>query len=113
LFVALLRAPHGSFIGIEEPELTVHPAALPLLYDYLHQASSMSQVVITTHSPVLLDAFDVERDSVFVVECVNGATIVGPLAEHELEPVRQRLLTLGELMLVGGLEATPQPSDEG
>ena len=44
-----------TLIGIEEPELTVHPGVLPMLYDFLIQASRRSQVLITTHSPDLLN----------------------------------------------------------
>ena len=70
---ALLQMPSLSLIGIEEPELNIHPGAIPLLYDYLDEATCRSQVVITTHSPELLALLD--ADDVRVVDRQNGVTI--------------------------------------
>src|SRR5206468_4134073 len=54
IITALLQEPPLPLLGIEEPELTIHPGALPLLYDYLEETSSRSQILLTTHSPDLL-----------------------------------------------------------
>ena len=104
LLTALLQRPTIPVIGIEEPELTVHPGALPMVYDYFVQASELSQVVITTHSPIILDVADVERDHVFVVDRGNGYTDVRRVSEQQLAPVRQKLLSLGDLYLSGDLQ---------
>ncbi len=106
ILTALLQEPPLPIIGIEEPELTVHPGALPLLMDYLRQASKQSQVIITTHSPELLDL--VKPHEVQVVERTNGATIIRPLAEHQHLAVSDRLLRLGELMTMEGLRQEEQ-----
>ena len=106
ILTALLQEPPLPIIGIEEPELTVHPGALPLLMDYLRQASKQSQVIITTHSPELLDL--VKPHEVQVVERTNGATIIRPLAEHQHKAVSDRLLRLGELMTMEGLRQEEQ-----
>ena len=45
----------ASLIGVEEPELTIHPGALAVLADVMVEASSRTQVVATTHSPDLID----------------------------------------------------------
>jgi len=99
---ALLQEPPLSVIGIEEPELTVHPGALPLLVDFLRQASERSQVVITTHSPNLLDLLN--DDEVRVVERRDGVTTVGSLKQQQKGLVRDGLLKLGELMVTEGLQ---------
>jgi len=104
LLTALLQTPALPVVGIEEPELTVHPGALPLLYDYLRQACEESQVIITTHSPVILDVLDVDHDAVFVVERRGSVTDVQRVGESKLAPVRERLLSLGELLLAGDLQ---------
>jgi len=104
ILTALLQKPHLAVIGIEEPELTVHPGALPLLFDYLRQASERSQVLITSHSPVLLDLVDVDRDSIFVVEREAGETHIEPVGDEALRPVRDRLLRLGDLFTSGALQ---------
>jgi predicted ATPase len=96
IITALLQEPPLTLIGIEEPELTVHPGALPLLYDFLVQASKRSQVLITTHSPDLLGLL--KADEVRVVERRDGVTTVGPMDESQREAIHERLFTPGELM---------------
>ncbi len=104
LLTALLQNPRIPVIGIEEPELTVHPGALPMLVDYLHQASEVSQIIMTTHSPIALDVLDVVKDAVFVVERTEGETDVKKVGPEQLEPVRNRLLHLGDLFVSGDLQ---------
>ena len=104
LLTALLQQPALPVIAIEEPELTVHPEVLSLLADYLHQAAELSQVIITTHSPLILDVLDPDRDSIFVVDRRDGKTAVEPLTEEQLAPVRKRLLSLGDLFVMGDLQ---------
>ena len=102
ILTALLQEPPLPIVGIEEPELTVHPRALPLLMDYLRQASKRSQVLITTHSPELLNLVEVEE--VRVVEYTNGGTIICPLADNQREAISNHLIRLGELMTTEGLQ---------
>ncbi len=104
LLTALLQQPTMPVVGIEEPELTVHPGALPMVYDYLVQASEVSQVLITTHSPIILDVADIKKDQVFVVERGNGQTAVRRVSDQQLAPVREKLLSLGDLYLSGDLQ---------
>lgn len=104
LLTALLQNPPPTVIGIEEPELTVHPGALPLIYDYLHEASERAQIFVTTHSPILLDFINLEKSSVFVVQRDAAVTSVTLLPEHNKDAVRNNLLTLGELMISGQMQ---------
>ena len=104
LLTALLQTPYLPVVAIEEPELTVHPGALPMLYDYLQQADEVSQIFVTTHSPVILDVVDVEKDIVFVVERIDGKTNVKKVDDSQLKPVRDSLLRLGDLFISGGLQ---------
>ncbi len=48
-------------IAIEEPERNLHPGALADITNVLEQISEHSQVIITTHSSQLLDAFNPEN----------------------------------------------------
>ncbi len=104
LLTALLQDPAPTVIGIEEPELTVHPGALPLIYDYLHEASERAQIFVTTHSPILLDYINLDNSSVFVVQRDAAVTSVRPLSEQNKDAVRNNLLTLGELMISGEMQ---------
>ncbi len=102
IVTALLQEPPVPVIGIEEPELTVHPGAIPLLYDFLMQASRRSQVLITTHSPELLDQINVE--DVRVVRHGRYGTTVAPMSSEQRLVVRGGLLTLGEVLRTEGLQ---------
>lgn len=103
ILTALLQVPPLTLIGVEEPELTVHPGAIPVLYDFFRQASQKSQVLLTTHSPELLDLLDVEE--VRVVERREGVTQIAPLAADQRDVIKQSLLTAGELMRAEGLRS--------
>lgn len=49
------------FIGIEEPENFLHPRLLPELAEECRKASEHSQLLITSHSPFLLNAMRMEE----------------------------------------------------
>lgn len=102
IVTALLQEPPVPVIGIEEPELTVHPGAIPLLYDFLKQASKRSQVLVTTHSPELLDLMD--ADDVRVVRRGHEGTSVAQMSSAQRQLVRDGLLTLGEVLRTEGLQ---------
>lgn len=58
ILVALFQAKVNSrvrVVGIEEPELALHPGASDLLRDALREGSEYAQVIVTSHSPELLD----------------------------------------------------------
>lgn len=102
IVTALLQEPPVPVIGIEEPELTVHPGALPLLFDFLKQASRRSQVLVTTHSPELLD--QMEAEDVRVVLRGQKGTTVTLMSEFQRRAVREGLLTLGEVLRTEGVQ---------
>ena len=58
LMTALYVHPEANLLGIEEPENYVHPAALSSFVEHLLDARERVQIMITTHSPMLLDLFD-------------------------------------------------------
>ena len=69
--LALMTALYGQrgtpLIGIEEPENYVHPAALHAFAQHVEGEKGDVQILITTHSPLLLDLLD-EPNSVIVVK---------------------------------------------
>ena len=66
LMTAFLSEPETNLIGIEEPENYVHPAALSDLVQHLLNARVRTQLMVTTHSPLLLDYLN-EPETVRVV----------------------------------------------
>ena len=61
-------------IGIEEPELGLHPDILPKIADLLMAASERTQLIVTTHSEILVDAFTERPGAVVVCEKHEGQT---------------------------------------
>ena len=96
------RAP--SLIAIEEPESTIHPAAAEVLADILLDGIERSQILITTHSPEVLDNKKLLDDQILVVESVHGAAQITLLTETIRGVIRQRLYTAGELLRQGELQ---------
>lgn len=101
ILTALLQEPHLTMIAIEEPELTIHPGVLPLIHDFLRLATSWSQVVITTHSPDLLDLIDPRE--IRVVQRLAGTTSVASIDHDQQRLVIEQLFTVGQLMRTEGL----------
>lgn len=66
-------------LGFEEPETGIHPGQLDLIASLLENlASDGTQVIVTTHSPTLVDLIPAE--SLYVCRQIHGNTIITPLA---------------------------------
>jgi len=103
--LAVLASPSPpSLIAIDEPETGLHPAMFPIVAEYARDAASRSQVILTTHSPELLDAFGDEPPTTTVVERKEGETTLRIVSGDELSFWLQRY-TLGELFRSKELEA--------
>jgi predicted ATPase len=85
-------------IGIEEPELALHPAAAGVLFDALTEASEHVQVLAASQSADLLDREDFDVTMVRPVIMSEGITIIGDVDDSSREITDKKLYTLGELM---------------
>ena len=87
-------------VCIEEPEIGLHPDILPGLAELLLEASELCQLVVTTHSEVLVDALTDHPECVVVCEKEKGRTqlrrLRTPDLKHWLDKYR-----LGELWSSG------------
>jgi predicted ATPase len=92
------------FVGIEEPEVAVHPGAAGVLRDALVTASRTTQIAVTSHSPDLLDDKDIADESILAVVNRNGETRIAPLDEAGRSAIRDRLYTAGELLRLNQIE---------
>ena len=102
LLTALFQDPAPSLIGLEEPELAIHPGAIAVLSDHMREAALRGQVLVATHSPDLIDLLPIE--SIRAVNAEYGSTKVGRVAEHQLTSVRDALFSPGELHRIEGLQ---------
>jgi predicted ATPase len=71
-------------VCLEEPELGLHPDLLPGLADLLIEASHRMQLIVTTHSDILVDALTKVPEAVVVCEKENGSTRMKRLDRDEL-----------------------------
>lgn len=96
LLVLLLQPEEDQpkLIGLDGPEVGLHPRVLELLSDLVIAASNDVQVIVATQSSELLDYFD--PSSVLVAERKGGATEFKNLDVKKLEPWLEKY-SLGEL----------------
>jgi predicted ATPase len=104
VLTALFQTKKVPFVGIEEPEVAVHPGAAGIIRDGLCSASKRMQIAVTSHSPDLLDDKDISDDSILAVVNKNGETKLGPLDHAGRKAVREKLYTAGELLRLGPIE---------
>lgn len=93
LMTALFGETDSNLIGIEEPENHIHPTALASFAEYLLKARERVQILVTTHSPLLLDFLN-DPAAVSVVRHTDqaGTTMT---RERNAEAVRQALEASG------------------
>lgn len=73
----------GSFIAIDEPERGMHPDMIRSVAEMMKTASKQSQLIIASHSPHLLNQFDLEDILIFEKNEENS-TIVHTISEDDL-----------------------------
>ncbi|MFH1110392.1 MAG: AAA family ATPase [Planctomycetota bacterium] len=106
LCTALLNPVAPGFIAVDEPEAGLHPKLLPIIADLIRSASQRTQVLVTTHSPQLLNSFDLDHIAVMTREEAHAAWY-RPASRDSLRKMLESQLggTLGELHASGELEA--------
>ena len=73
-----------SLVCIEEPELGLHPDMMPGLTDLLLEASERCQLLVTTHSELIVDALTETPEYVVVCEKLDGQTKLRRLDTEEI-----------------------------
>ena len=71
LLAILCHPDPPGLICIEEPELGLHPDIIPQIAELLKEASTRTQLIVTTHSERLVDELSDDPESVVV--CERGA----------------------------------------
>jgi len=106
LLTMLCHPSPPPLICIEEPELGLHPDILPTVSDLLVEASKRSQIIVTTHSDVLISALTDYPESVLVCERGVSGTQLRRLEKNQLEEWLQKY-RLGELWRMGEIGGNP------
>jgi predicted ATPase len=103
LLTALTSPSPAPLVAIDEPETGLHPGMLPILAEHAIDASKRTQIILTTHSPQLLDAFTDAQPNTTVVRWKNGQTQLINLEPDRLAKWLKEY-SLGSLFKSGELE---------
>jgi predicted ATPase len=105
LLAILCHPDPPPLVCIEEPEIGLHPDAIPAIGKAMVAASQRTQLIVTTHSDVLVDTLTDQPESVQVVERASSGTHVHRLEADRLKDWLDRYY-LGELWRKGELGGT-------
>jgi len=105
LLAILCHPSPPSLVCLEEPELSLHPDIIPTLAEMLMDASSRTQVIVTTHSEALISALSSVPDSVLVCERDQRGSHLRRLDPDKLERWLEKY-TLGQLWSMGEIGGT-------
>ncbi|MEY4531722.1 MAG: hypothetical protein RLZZ156_2443 [Deinococcota bacterium] len=103
-WAAVLLSPRlPTLIVLDEPEAGLHPAWLKVLAGWIGRASQRTQVIVSTHSPDLLDHFTDVLENVLVFDRSQneGISTVKSLTRAELQEDLNSGWKLGDLYRVG------------
>lgn len=107
LIMAAFQTPAPSVLIIEEPEATMHPGALGAVLDLILRACKDMQVIVTTHSPELLDASWIKDKHLRIITWDKGASHVLSPDDASREAMKKHLMGAGELLRSNALNASP------
>lgn len=111
LFQPAVSAGRIPLIGMEEPEIGLHPAGVGALYEALDDAAARAQVIVTSQSSELLDNEYVRLDHVRAVANVDGVTRIGEVDAGGRTIVEKGLMSIGELHRSGQMR--PEGANAG
>jgi predicted ATPase len=102
-WATILHSPFlPSLIVIDEPELGLHVSWMPILAEWIKKAATKTQIIITTHSPDLLDHFTDCLENVLCFYSENRTHFsVKSLSKAMLEQKLEEGWQLGDLYRVG------------
>ena len=106
LLAAVFQNSSPSLLVIEEPEATIHPGALGSVLDLLRHAGRSMQVVVTTHSPDILDAEWIEDRHLRIADWDQGGTRICEVSPATRAALGEHLMGAGELLRSNAL--TPE-----
>jgi predicted ATP-dependent endonuclease of OLD family len=88
----------NGILLIEEPELGIHPHQLYLIMDFLKEQSYTNQIIISTHSPIVLDILSPEElKNIVVTKMTSKGTKLSKLNKAEITKAKEYMNTVGDL----------------
>jgi predicted ATPase len=113
-YLTLLHDPEPpQLIGIEEPENQLHPRLLPELAEECRVASAASQLMVTTHSPFLVNALR-PREIWVLFRTEDGFTQARRTSEMKgIHEFMEHGALLGQLWMEGHFEVGDPLTNSG
>lgn len=103
LIAILLHPTPPPLICLEEPELGLHPDAVVAVGKLIKEASTRTQLIVTTHSRMLIDTLTDSPEDVIVCGKRDGSTVMERLKSEELTNWLTQYGSLGNLWSRGFL----------
>lgn len=97
-YAALPYMNAGGLLLVEEPENGLHPARITDVMRVLKEISKTTQVVLATHSPLVINELQPEQVTVLTRDPDKG-TIATPISQTPGFAERSKVYALGELWL--------------
>jgi len=105
-FLTILCHPEPPpVVCLEEPEVGLHPDVIPKLAELLKDASSRTQLIVTTHSDTLISALSDTPEATIICERDAQGTHLRRLAPKRLKKWLEKY-SLGELWRMGEIGGT-------
>lgn len=99
LLSILFNPERGGLVCVDEPEISLHPDMINTISGAIKQASDNTQLIMATHSPLLLNLFDIDEIIIFEKNQHNE-TIVSVNSSDELNEWNEDFLS-GQAWLQG------------
>lgn len=106
LLTILCHPSPPPLVCIEEPETGLHPAVLPMVAELLIEASERTQLIVTTHSDILVSAFSDMPEAIVVCERDDQGSHLRRLDAGQLKAWLDKY-SLGELWMMGETGGNP------
>lgn len=108
ILLALKQKPIPALVFIDEIEDSLHPEAISVLFEAISETAKYFQVVITTHSPQVLDNPAIKPEAVRVVEWHEGVSWVYPLHRRVVSYLKKEE-AMGEMFTMDMLRTADAP----
>ena len=105
LLAVLLHPLPPPLVCIEEPELGMHPDIIPSIAEMLIAATARTQLIVTTHSDMLISALGEHPEAIMVCERDEQGTQIRRLDPNQMQHWLAQY-SLGELWRMGEIGGT-------
>ena len=103
--LALVKALNNSvnvFLAIEEPESHLHPAAIKKIKGILEDISAYNQVIISTHSPLLINRYKIKNNIIVTNKKAKSVSKIQEIRKELGVEISDNLISSEYVLIVEG-----------